>query len=235
MVVSTIDRLIAEALEIIPNLTSAGGSFSTMPPGYKARYPDEWQREVLETMDVRYLTAFKPDTNDILRLVELVNYWTLATPISQAYQRHDSSWVLLPIETITTIVSYTLFENLIRRLTPVLDGEGHLTEEVQAVGKVGDRVSSLERLLVVFERKTHFQALACDFRGLNERLHHTEAGKAGIPKAYNLYGRLQRGRNLLLHGNIMHSFEGWLLVLLTDLIVLHVMRQQTAQQDGVAP
>ena len=41
----------------------------------------------------------------------------------------------------------------------------------------------------------------------------------------SLYDRLTDGRNWLLHGNITHSFEGNLVVLLIDLMTLHIIKQ----------
>ncbi len=211
---ATIDRLIAEALEMIPSLTPGRGSFSTMPPGYTARYPDEWQREVLETMDTRYLAAFKPDTNDIVTLAEQVNHWTLDPWPSPTFPRHDGTLVLTPISTLATIVGYALLEMLVRKLRSGSPGP-----------------SSLDKLLRRFENDSSCADLANDLKSLNSRMRYKQLGKD-----INLYQRLKKGRDQLLHGNVLRTREpeGWLLVLLIDLILLHVMRYEIMAQSGVA-
>ena len=224
--VQRVERLISEVLEIIPNYTSGRGSFSTMPPGYKVRYPDDWQQEFLEVLDPQFLSALKPDTNDIVGLVELVNFWSLVNPISQQYLRHDGTPVLMPLDTITSIVSYIVFENLVRRLVPVLDQEGRLTQAVTDFGGAGARISRLNKLLPLFEVRTHFRDLANHFRFLKGTMQSSQG---------DLYERLDTGRNLLLHGNIPHSFEGGLVVLLVDLVNLHVMRQELRGAAIVPP
>jgi hypothetical protein len=202
-----IDRLIGEALEIIPSFTPRWGSFCSMPQmGYNARNPGEWQREVLEAVDGRYLTAFKPDTNDILTLVELVNYWTLVHSPSPTFPWHDGTDRLMPASTLATILGYALFEKLVRSFCSGRPG---------GIG--------LKMLLERFESRSICPDLAKDLKSLNCKMTYQRSGKS-----FDLYRRLDFGRNLLLHGRVLRTSEGEgsLLVLLIDLIVLHVMRQQ---------
>jgi len=207
-----VDRLIGEALEIIPSFTSGRGSFNTMPElGYTARHPGEWQREFLRMVDGQYLTAFKPDTNDILILVELVNYWTLAHLPSPTFPRHDGTPLLTPVRMVSTIVGYALFEMLARKLGP---------------GRLGG--GSLRNVLTRLERGSSCPDLAEDLKSLNTKMRYKEGGKD-----VDLYDRLKKGRDQLMHGNVLRTFEpeGWLLVLLIDLIVLHVMRQEITKHN----
>ena len=219
-----IRRLIGEALEIIPSITSGRGSFNTMPElGYAARHPGEWQREFLGVVDGQYLTAFKPDAHEILTLVRLLNESLLGRPI--AFQTS--------VETISSVLGYVVVEMLIRRLTPAIDEWGYL---LQPVGKLrqGQRVSRLKDVLDAFEDSTPFNDLKRDLQDLNSRTSSTELDRFGEPETLDLYGRIDKGRNLMLHGNLTHSFEGNLLVLLIDLIVLHVMSQEIGPHPGTA-
>jgi hypothetical protein len=183
--------------------------------GYEARNPGEWQREVLGIVDVKHLTAFKPDTNDIVTLVELVNYYTLVHPTLPAFCRHDGVPLLTPVSTLSTIVGYALFEMLARRLCPGRHGR-----------------CGLKRLLERLESRSTCPDLAPVLKSLNSKMAYQRSGKA-----FDLYRRLDWGRNLLLHGQVLrtHEGEGSLLVLLIDLIVLHVIRQEIQEQSGVAP
>ena len=161
---------------------------------------------MLEAVDGRYLTAFKPDTNDILTLVELVNYWTLVHSPSPTFPWHDGTDRLMPASTLATILGYALFEKLVRRFCSGRPG---------AIG--------LKMLLERFESRSICPDLAKDLKSLNCKMTYQRSGKS-----FDLYRRLDFGRNLLLHGRVLRTSEGEgsLLVLLIDLIVLHVMRQQ---------
>jgi len=206
--IDQIERLIRQALDIIPNFTSGRGSFSNVPElGYKARHPADWQREFLEVLNPQLLGAFKPDTNDIVTLVELVNFWTLVSPSFQVFPARNGSPKLLPAETLSTILGYALLEMVVRKLVP---GGGR--------GK-----NSLERLLRHFEKRTSFRELAGNLASLKSAMLYQEGGKT-----IDLYNRLRIGRNLLLHGNVLrtHEGEGLLLAPLIDLILLHVMRYE---------
>ena len=211
-----IERLISEVCEIIPSFTPRWGSFCSVPRmGYEARNPGEWQREVLDLVDAQHLTAFRPDTNDIVTLVELVNYYTLVHVPSPTFPRHDGVRLLAPVSTLSTIVGYALFEMLIRKL-----------------GSGSRGPSSLDKLLRRFESDSSCADLANDLSLLDSRMTYKQLGKD-----INLYQRLKRGRDQLLHGNVLRTSEpeGWLLVLLIDLILLHVMRHEIMEQSGLAP
>jgi len=207
-----IDRLIAEVLEIIPSSTSGRGSFSITPEAYKA------QREFLTIVDRQYLTAFKPDADEILSLVGLVNEGLRGR--AMAFQT--------PLETLSSVLGYVVLEMLIRRLTPAIDEWGYL---LQPVGKLrqGQRVSRLKDVLDAFEDSTPLNDLKRDLQDLNSRMTSAELDRFGEPETLDLYGRIDKGRNLMLHGNLTHSFEGNLLVLLIDLIVLHAMKHELRQ------
>jgi len=210
-----IDRLIADVLEIIPSLTRGRGRFSITPESY------EWQREFLSVVDGQYLTAFKPDADLILPLVRLVNQSALA-----GVPPFDVS-----LETLSTVIGYVLLEMLIRRLTPAIDEWGYLVQPVKGLNP--DRpVSGLKDVLRAFEETTPLHELRCDLQHLNSRMSSKELDRKGRPETLNLYDRIEKGRNLMLHGNLTHSFEGNLLVLLINLIVLHVMRQEVGPRAG---
>jgi hypothetical protein len=195
-----IERLVAEVLQIIPSFASGRGRFSITAE------VEEWQRQFLRVVDDRYLTAFKPDTNDVVTLVELVNYYTLVHPTAPRFPRHDGVPLLTPVRMLSTIVGYALFEMLVRKL-----------------GSGSRGPSSLDKLLRRFETDSCCADLVKDLKLLNSQMRYKESGQS-----FNLYQRLKRGRDRLLHGNVLRTFEpeGWLLVLLIDLIVLHVMRRQ---------
>lgn len=214
-----IDRLIAEVLQIIPSVTSGRGSFNTMPElGYTARHPGEWQREFLSVVDGDYLAALRPDTDLILGLVRLVNQSALAgVPPSD-----------VSFETLSSVVGYVVLEMLIRRVTPAIDEWGYLVQPVEGL-KLDRRVSALRDVLDAFEETTLLQELRRDLQQLNSRMSSEELDRNGRPETLNLYGRIEKGRNLMLHGNLTHSFEGNLLVLLIDLIVLHAMKHELRQ------
>ena len=120
---------------------------------------------------------------------------------------------------------------IIRRLTPVIDDQGYLINDIKIESgkkhiKANKRISSLEVLLEIFELTTTNTQLANDFNKLNSSMISKENNRNGKLENLNLYKRLAKGRNLMLHGNISHSFEGNLLVLLIDLIVLHIMMRK---------
>jgi hypothetical protein len=203
-----IDALIDEALKIIPAFTTRWGSFNSFPEsGYTERNPQEWQREVMEVLDGSLLSALKPDTNDIVQLAEVVNLWTLTPPGSLAYARPNGQEVLLPTSVLATVLGYALLEMLIRKLVP---GGGK--------GK-----NSLEPLLRHFQKTTELTDLARDLKSLNSAMQYEKEGKA-----VDLYNRLKRGRDMLLHGNVLRTEEGegLLLAPLIDLILLHVMKHE---------
>lgn len=205
-------------MEIIPNLTSGRGSFGNMPPHYKARPDGEWAAEFLNVLDTRKLGALRRDASGIVSLVGVVHRYTyehpseLSDPIVHGY-------------TIGSALGYMTLEMLIRRLTPAIDSWGYLTKEVPGVLGVqrARPVSQLRPLFEVFERTTRYRALQRNFRILNTLMVSREFDRNGEIEELDLYRRLEKGRNLLLHGNLTHSFESHLLVLLIDLILLHVM------------
>ncbi len=128
-------------------------------------------------------------------------------------------------ETLSSVLGYVVLEMLIRRLTPAIDEWGYL---LQPIGKLrqGRRVSRLKDVLDAFEDSSPFNDLKRDLQDLNSRMSSAELDRLGNPEIIDLYGRIEKGRNLMLHGNLTHSFEGNLLVLLIDLIVLHVMKHE---------
>ena len=206
-------RLIVECMEIIPKYTSGRGSFSSMPEmGYDARHPPDWQLEFVELLGVQPIQGLAPDADEIVPMVGLLNEVTLSG---------DSLWNV-STQTLSSVLGYVVLEMLLRRLTPVLDSWGYLTAPVEGFTPF-TRISGLMNVLLVFERTTELQALADDFRSLNAAMSSSEPDRRGEAISVNLYGRLERGRNLMLHGNLSHSFEGSLLVLLVDLIMLHAM------------
>jgi len=215
--VRRIDRLIRQVCRIIPSFTPRWGSFCSMPQmGYKARNPGAWQREVLEVVDARYLTAFKPDTADVVTFVEPVNHWTLVHPsMAGVFPWHDGTERLMPVSTLATILGYALFERLVRRLCAGRQG---------AIG--------LKKLLERFESRSTCPDLTRDLKSLNLKMTYERSGKN-----FDLYRRLDWGRNQLLHGKVLRTSEGEgsLLVLLINLVVLHVMRQEILQNQAAVP
>ena len=205
--VERIERLIGEVLEIVPNYTPARGRFNSVPQlGYQARNPGNWQVEFLEVLDAQHLSTLRPDTADIVRLVEFVNSLTMVDPIALTYEWLGGSPRVVPTSTLSTILGYALFEMLVRRLWQ---------------GRRG--ANSLDKLLSRFESASRIGDLADDLRSLNDRMSYEELGRER-----DLYWRLMRGRNQLSHGEVIRTFEGEgsLLVLLIDLVVLHVMNRE---------
>jgi len=206
-----IERLIQEVLGIIPSLTSGRGRFNSIPAlGYQGRHPSDWQKDFLVLLDPGLLSDFSPDVDEIHPLILLVNEPRPVLPISE--------------ETLSTILGYVVFEMLVRRLTPALDEWGFLVQPVK--GLKGDRpISGLSSVFKAFEASTQLTELRDDLRRLNACMKSGEPGRNGQTEEVDLYRRLERGRNFMLHGNLTRSSEGNLLILLIDLVVLHVMRQ----------
>jgi hypothetical protein len=173
--------------------------------GYDARNPMEWQREFVEVLDGQLLHRLKPDTGDIVSLTRFANWCTLTWTASPMYQlRPDGSLTLMPVATVSTILGYALLEMLIRKLWQ---------------GRAGP--SSMDKLLRKFENACCIRDVAQSLQFLNDRMKYQEPDKK-----MDLYARLKKGRDLLLHGNVLRQTEpeGHLLVLLIDLIVLYIMR-----------
>jgi hypothetical protein len=207
-----IERLFREVLEIIPSYTRARGSFSNMPQaGYRARNPGEWQREFLGVLDAKLLGRLSPDTNDIAALIELVNVWTAGPGSQPAYDRPDGSRRLIPTSTLSTIVGYALLEMIVRKL----------------LGNTRKK-SSLDGLLRQLEGRGPIADLARDLALLNKRMAYQEKGGTR-----DLYWRLARGRDELMHGNVLRTFEpeGWLLALLIDMVILHIERDELQRRQ----
>lgn len=221
-----IDRLIGEGGEIIPSITSGRGSFSTMPPGYNARHPGDWQREFLEVLPTTPGSAFRPDADQIYPLVALLNDVTLGNPPPVPLH--------VAVETLSTALGYVMFEMLIRRLTPAVDDWGYLTQPVSGL-TLDQPVSGLGKVLDAFMETTAYEALRDDLGSLNSQMMSSEYGRSGSVEPLDLYGRIVKGRNLMLHGNLSHSFEGTLLVLLVDFIVLHVAKQDLSDAAASQP
>ena len=161
--------------------------------------------------------AFKPDTGEIYSLVGLLNDVTLGNPPPVPFH--------VAAETLSTVLGYVVFEMLLRRLTPAIDKWGYLTHPVSTL-TLNRRVSGLKRALHAFAETTPYVDLNNDLAALNAQMLSREYGRSGKVEQLDLYGRLVTGRNLMLHGNLSHSFEGTLLVLLVDFIVLHVAKQE---------
>jgi len=210
------ERLIREGLEVIPNYTSARGSFSSMPEGgYRARNPGEWQGEFLEVLDSGLLHRLKPDTNDIAALIELVSVWAGPPSRWPTCEHGDGSSRLIPTLMLSTIVGYALLEMIVRRLLGTTRNDGGVTPY--------QKTPSLEQLLSRFEDKCPIPDLAKDLAWLNQRMVYHEKGRTR-----NLYWRLRQGRDALVHGNVLRTVEpeGLLLAPLIGLVVLHIQRDQ---------
>ncbi len=208
------NRLVAEVLDIIPNYTSGRGSFNSFPKlGYNARHPSDWQREFLQLLAPANLDSFGEHSGDIRGLVHFHNDLTLAQLPLPIYQSSDGSTQLFPVSLLSTTLGYALFEMVVRILwTGGRDGP-----------------SSLDRLLMKFESNCAIPELAISLRRLNEAMIYAEDNGQS-----NLYRRLKKGRDQLLHGNVLRAveFEGSLLVLLIDLVVLHAIKDQLERQTG---
>jgi hypothetical protein len=199
-----LERLTQEALDLIPKYTPRRGSFNSVPEmGYDARNPGEWQREFLQVLDSQLLDRLKPDTGDIVALIQFVHWCEASWPHTPMYQRADGSAALIPITTLSSILGYALSEMLLRKLLRIRRG------------------SSLTDLLALLQRRRPIPDLASDLACLNDRMRYEERGDVR-----DLHWRLDQGRGQLLHGNVLRSSEpeGHLLVLLIDLIALHMMR-----------
>jgi hypothetical protein len=107
---------------------------------------------------------------------------------------------------LSTIVGYALLEMILRKLLGNPRGE-----------------SSLEGLIDLLEKRRPIPDLAEDLASLNRRM--TYPGKRGIR---DLYSRLARGRDQLMHGNVFRMVEpeGLLLAPLIGLVVLHIQKDQ---------
>jgi hypothetical protein len=214
--IERIERLIREVLEIIPSYTPARGRFSSVPQlGYRARNPGAWQWEFLEVLDAGLLGRLKPDTNDIATLIGLVNVWTGAPSPQPTYEHPDGSRRLIPTSMLSTIVGYALLEMIVRKLLRKTRNDGSVTPY--------RKKSPLDRLLSLFEDNCPIPDLARDLACLNKHMAYQENGGTR-----DLYWRLPRGRDQLMHGNVLRAFEpeGWLLALLIDLVVLHIERDE---------
>jgi hypothetical protein len=210
--IERIERLIREVLEIIPAYTRARGSFSSMPEaGYRDRNPGAWQREFLEVLDAGLLGRLKPDTNDIARLIELVNVWTEAPSPQPTYEHLDGSRRLIPTLMLSTIVGYALLEMIVRKL----------------LGNYR-KTASLEYLFGLLEKRHPIADLARDLALLNERMAYQERRATR-----HLYWRLRQGRDQLMHGNVLRTVEpeGLLLALLIDLVILHIERDELQRRQ----
>jgi hypothetical protein len=210
------ERLIQEVLEIMPAYTPARGRFSSFPEhGYRARNPGAWQREFLEVLDGGILGRLKPDTNGIVELIELVNVWTGARPSLPTYGRPDGSPRLIPTSLLSTIVGYALLEMIVRKLLGSTRDNGTVVPY--------RKKASLEGLLRLFGDRCPIADLGKDLASLNSRMAYQEMGGTR-----DLYWRLGRGRDQLVHGNVLRPFEGegHLLAPLIDLIVLHIQRHR---------
>ncbi len=200
-----VDKLIREGVYLIPEYTPRRGFFNSSPElGYDARHPGVWQREFLEVLDSQLLEKLRPDTGDIVALIHFENFCTLSWASGPTYQRLDGSIALIPTATISTTLGYALLEMIVRKLLGNWQKDPSFTE-----------------LLPLMEKRRPIPDLATDLASLNDRMRYEEMGGER-----NLYWRLMQGRRLLLHGNLLRSteFEGALLVLLIDLVVLHIMR-----------
>jgi hypothetical protein len=205
--IERIERLIREVLEIIPSYTSARGRFSSVPQlGYRARNAGAWQREFLEVLDTGLLGRLKPDTNDIAALIDLVNSWTGAPNLQPTYEHPDGSRRLIPTSMLSTIVGYALLEMIARKLLANTR-----------------RKYSLGDLFQLLEKRHPITDLTEDLASLNSRMTYQERGETR-----DLYWRLERGRDQLMHGNVLRTSEpeGPLLALLIDLVVLHIERHE---------
>ena len=157
-------------------------------------------------LNVGASTRLRPNNADISQLSELLNLWSLTLSTQWMYEARAGVRTMLPTGLLQTIVGYSLLEMLVRTLLG-----GHR------------KSSDYAGLLSYFESHCPIASLSADLRHLNSVMSHTERGRR-----LNLYGRLRRGRDQLLHGNVLrtHEGEGELLVLLIDLVVLHVMLEE---------
>ena len=215
-------------MEIIPNISSGRGSFSNLQPAYDARHDGEWVSEFVEVLEPRNLGLLRRDADETIPLVMAVHQFTYGpsplvdNPIVHGFT-HGS--------TVGSALGYIVLEMLVRRLTPALDDWGFLTRHVPGFPLEAEKpVSGLRSLFELFELTTPYRALRRDLRVLNERMKSSEYNRKGQIEELNLYGRLEKGRNLLIHGNLTHSFEATLLVLMIDLILLHVMLSQVGHR-----
>ncbi len=214
--IERIERLIREVLQIIPSYTPARGRFSSVPQlGYRARNPGAWQREFLEVLDAGMLGRLKPDTNDIASLIDLVNFWTGAPSPGPTYEHPDGSRRLIPTLMLSTIVGYALLEMIVRRLLGTIRNNGSVTPY--------RKKPALDKLLAHLEDNCPIPDLARDLACLNRHMAYQEKGGTR-----DLYWRLARGRDQLMHGNVLRTSEpeGPLLALLIDLVVLHIERHE---------
>jgi hypothetical protein len=224
-----IQSLIDDVLKIIPEVTKGRGHFNADPKlGYTAKNPYEWQKEFLNIFNPKYLD--ETIHFEIQELIKATNF-NIYKEANIYIGNKINQQLFLSKDTIHTILVYSVFEMIIRRLTPVIDDQGYLINDIEIESrkkhmKANNRVSSLEDLLEIFELKTHYTQLAKDFNKLNSRMISKECDRNGKVKKLNLYKRITKGRNLMLHGNISHSTEGNVLVLLVDLIVLHLMKKK---------
>jgi hypothetical protein len=207
-----VQALIDEVCAIIPAYTHGRGSFSSMPPGYDQRNPGAWQREVLSILDVSSVERLRPNNGDIAQLTELVNLWSLTLPTDWSFEDPHVGVRSLPTWLLQPIVSYALLEMLLRAL---LGGYR--------------KNSSYDKLLAYFETNCPLRDLARDLATLNSAMITKENGRS-----LDLYKRLRAGRDQLFHGNVLrsHEFEGALVVLLVDLVLLHTMREAILSEPG---
>jgi hypothetical protein len=161
-------------------------------------------------------TAFTPDSGEIYQLGGLLNDVTLGNPPPVPFQ--------VVVETQSSVLGYVMFEMLMRWLTPAVDEWGCLVLPVTGL-QLNRRVSGLHSVLRAFRETTTYADLRDDLMALNAKMTSSEYGRSGALETLDLIDRLAKGRNLMLHGNLSHSFEGMLLVLLVDFIVLHVAKQ----------
>jgi hypothetical protein len=216
-------RLTREVLEIITNYTSGRGTFSNMPPGYTARSPNAWLAEFAAVYNLSKMGPLSKHGVELNDLIYTTHRFSMFNPFNPDHCEGDGMFV--HGYTVGSTLGYMVLEMLIRELTPALDQWGCLTVRMPGIqsARLNSPVSQIRPLLQVFERSTAYLALRRDLRRLNKRMISREIGRGGTVEELNLYRRLEKGRNLLLHGNITHSFECHLLVLLIDLVLLHVM------------
>ncbi len=135
----------------------------------------------------------------MFRLIEVVNVWLDVRPTSLRYERWNGAEVLVPTATMQTILSYAVFEMLVRRL-------------------LGDhrKHSSFDSLMKYFSKNGPIRGLSGDMDSLDDSI--------GIYKRLAIGRNTLMHGNVLR----AHESEGELIALLVDLVALHVMQSELA-------
>ncbi len=217
-----IQKLIDECNEIIMQATSSGTRSIHIHPkmGYTAKNPEAFKRDFWEALKSFDLSkSFSSGVN--MGLVKLANDTSsldLMKILIHCLTGSGYEEVFSNFLTINSMIAFCVFEGILRRLsTNIIDSNtDKLVRDCQIrhenkTLKKGSIVSTLKYVLYVFEAETPYKELASDFKRLDDNR--------------QLYDRLTDSRNWLFHGNVIRSEEGILVVLLIDLMILHVVKQ----------